>query len=96
MQSKLLNYVIFQYKKARNTIEATKSETLSRSNPSTPIFQYKIYYDKLTKQNRIKCNIHDTNLTKAEKIHQPNKPTCLITANMSCAIYLCYFLSAKL
>lgn len=37
-----------------------------------------------------------TNLTKAKDIHQTNKPPCLITANMSSAIYLCYFLPAQL
>lgn len=37
-----------------------------------------------------------THLAKAEKVHQTHEPTCLITANMSCAIYLCYFLLIKL
>ena len=35
-------------------------------------------------------------LAKAEKIHQPNKASCLITTNTPCAIHLIYFLPTKL
>lgn len=40
--------------------------------------------------------MYETNLTKAEEIHQTHKPTGLITANVPRPVYLFYFLPAEL
>lgn len=45
---------------------------------------------------RTNSNYNKSNLAKAEEVHQTNKSSSLITADMPRAIYLFYFLPAKL